>query len=363
MIGRVLVPIDGSELSVHALPYAAHVAAASRSALILMHAHLPVAMRKEAPYDLAPLADRLRSQGLEVDTVVRHAHRDETADVIRQTARDQGAGLIVMATHGRGGLGRWIYGSVADRVLRSTTVPVLLVPTAEDHAWPTDRPLRILVPLDGSSVAEEVIPSARALAITLRANVLLMRAVVPDIRPIFPDQGPGHPVVPRFDETNTRAYLWEAAEQFRDIPGTVDIRVCLGQPAAMIARTARLDEADLIAMTTRARGGFSRWALGSVATDTLRRARLPILLTRPTAIHHEEPIVGPLPEVVPAEALAADGATTVTLSPYEQEVLCEALELLMYSAHGDGSLTRSLQALIEKVRPGGRQAASASGRH
>lgn len=350
MIARVLVPVDGSELSEHALPYAVRVASAARSVLVLMYAHLPIAVRKEPPYDLAPLAARLRSQGLEVETVVRHAHRDETADVIQQVARDQGAGLIVMATHGRGGLGRWIYGSVADKVLRQATVPVLLVPSTPDHAWPTDRPLRVLVPLDGSTFAEEAVAPAAELASVLGANLMLIRAVPTDPRPIFPDHGSLAPVVPRVDEATARSYLRDVAAELTGVAGTVDLRVALGPPATLIARTARTEQIDLIAMTTRARGGVSRWALGSVATDTLRRARLPMLLIRPTALRREEAAMPPIAQAV-AAVPPTNGSVAVTLSPHEQEVICEALELLIYSTHGDPAMVHSVREVLQKVRP------------
>ena len=81
MIQRVLVPVDGSAFSLHALQYAVRIASAAQAVMVLMHARLPIAVRKEPAYDLLPLAQRLRSEGLEVETLVRRAHRDEAADV------------------------------------------------------------------------------------------------------------------------------------------------------------------------------------------------------------------------------------------------------------------------------------------
>ena len=84
-----------------------------------------------------------------------------------------------MSTHGHGGLGRWLYGSVADEVLRRVPVPVLLVSAVCAQTWAQDQPLRVVAPLDGSDLAEEALGPARDLAATLGNELLLLGVVEP----------------------------------------------------------------------------------------------------------------------------------------------------------------------------------------
>ena len=82
-----------------------------------------------------------------------------------------------MSTHGRSGIGRWLYGSVADQILKEVHVPVVLVSTACYHRWEDDRPFRFLVPLDGSLRSETALGPARELAEAFRPELLLVRAI------------------------------------------------------------------------------------------------------------------------------------------------------------------------------------------
>ena len=79
------------------------------------------------------------------------------ADVIYETAASTQANLIVMSTHGHGGLGRWLYGSVADEVLGRVPVPILFVSAVCTQLWAADQPVRVVVPLDGSDLAEQAL--------------------------------------------------------------------------------------------------------------------------------------------------------------------------------------------------------------
>lgn len=142
MYTRILVPLDGSELAEIALPHAVAVAKQSGAAVRLLRVlpTLPPAVLPEGAYldweqiqrdavaearsYLEQVRGRLAAEGLDVATELRTG---EAADVVIETARELGADLIVMATHGRSGLGRWVLGSVADRVVRAAHVPVLLI--------------------------------------------------------------------------------------------------------------------------------------------------------------------------------------------------------------------------------------------
>src|SRR5688572_20459348 len=154
MLRTILVPLDGSDLAARAVPYASALAGSAGTKLVLMRA-LPRQVSGRLPDDrdetLAELtmdAAVLRAIGVSAETVVRciqHFHASDIGEAISAAAEEQRADLIVMSTHGRSGLGRWLYGSATDSVLRRTSTPVLLVPPHADRPLPNARPIRLLV--------------------------------------------------------------------------------------------------------------------------------------------------------------------------------------------------------------------------
>src|SRR5207253_6772950 len=125
-----------------------------------------------AQAEFQSVIDGLRKDGLDVEG---HFAEGPAADVIYAQAAASRASLIVMSTHGHGGLGRWLYGSVADEVLRRVPVPVLLVSAVcTPTTWCMDKPARVVVPLDGSSLAAEALQPARDLAVALGGEMLLL---------------------------------------------------------------------------------------------------------------------------------------------------------------------------------------------
>ncbi len=301
MARAMLVPLDGSPLAERALPYAEALARKTGAPLALVRA-VPFLARpatdepyptlaeardaaaREARDYLDGVAARLTARGVAAETAVPYA--DEAEGIIEE-ARRRGADPIVMATHGRGGLGRWVYGSVAEAVLARTPVPLLLV-----RAWAPegaaalagDRPL-LLAPLDGSPFAEAALPVAEGLADRLGGDLLLLRAV---LRP-GPDFGPGWfaaPLLrdePAADEGAARDYLRRVAEGFARRGRTVQTELRAGAPAEVIAAIGRERGAALAVMATRGYTGAERALLGSVADATLRHGSLPLLLVRPPA--------------------------------------------------------------------------------
>jgi nucleotide-binding universal stress UspA family protein len=297
MCKPMLVPLDGSPLDELALSHAAPLAQMAGTPLHLVRA-VPAlsptvlsgaealslalaqqaASRADAQAALARTATRLRQQGLVVHTHVRFGR---PADVILETSREHGIGLLVLATRGRGGIERAWEGSVADEVVRWAEVPVLLVRAGDARTWPRRRPPRLLVALDGSAFAEAVLGSAAELAGVLGAELRLVRVVAPPRRLVYapgPHTGAG---LAEKDLAHARAYLEGIAASF---PATrrVTMRVALGaRPAASLARIAREEQVDLVALATHGRGGLARLALGSVATATLQRTPVPLLVVRP----------------------------------------------------------------------------------
>jgi nucleotide-binding universal stress UspA family protein len=301
MVRTVLVPLDGSELAGRALPFAVRLARAGEGRLVLLRAAhartLPgtdaapgqVAAVEHAEDELGAVAEQIRAYGI---TTEPHVYYDDPAVAIVDGARRQRADLIVMSTHGRGGLGRWLYGSVADRVIRQSEVPVLLVPAVATRPWPRDSLLRILLPLDGSELAEAAIGPAETLAGVIGARLTVLRVVVPPPPSLY---GEGYAFIP-FDQeaelTEARKYLDEVADRLRtsgrlrDDGRMFEVRTAVGEPVAEIAEAAR-QGADVIAMATHGEGGLARLLMGSVATGVLQRAGVPLLLVRPTTVHEQ----------------------------------------------------------------------------
>jgi nucleotide-binding universal stress UspA family protein len=192
-----------------------------------------------------------------------------------------------MATHGRSGLGRWVYGSVAEAVLRQAPVPLLLVRAWQPATTATFDPRPcLLVPLDGSRYAETALPAASRLARQLAGALLLVRAV--------PVAGAGTaldwalaPDLAIETAALARAatdYLDRIADRLRRTGVMVDYLARSGEPAAVIEAVGQERAAALIVMTTHGRTGLQRLALGSVADAVLRQQDRPLLLVRPPGL-------------------------------------------------------------------------------
>jgi nucleotide-binding universal stress UspA family protein len=290
----ILVPLDGSALAEQALPFAEALAEASGSPLLLLCASyvasvpgLDVAEEQarvvtDAELYLRRVATRLKRRGIAVETCAPYGMAGQ---VIAREARVRRAWLIVMATHGRGGLERALFGSVADGVVRQSPVPVLLL-----RAWHSgDSRARllgagpILVPLDGSAYAEEVLPIARALVSALETRMILAQAIPPPDTALTPD---GMAVAlftedPVVAERAAREYLARLAATFAEQGATIETIVRHGEPAATIAAIAEEQGAALTVLATHGRTGLDRLLMGSVAERIVRHGATPVLLVRP----------------------------------------------------------------------------------
>ena len=318
----ILVPLDGSSFSERALPTATALARATGAGLVLVRtasasvppgahpadlqgrqiqkedlyvsadvggAGLPAAQIRaveEAELYLDGIADRLAEQGLQVEAAVPYA---AAAEGILTEIDVQSADLVVMCTHGRSGLGRWIFGSVAEEVLAHSPVPVLLVRPTGTPVTLSAEPgkFRLLVPLDGSAFAEAALPHAAKLAQALGGSILLVCAVAPPVRP-YNDMmaiptGTDEDMDRLVEEERKRAerYLASAGERLLQSGLSVETVVCKGAPADTILQQALATSARLIIMATHGRTGLRRLLLGSVAHEVVHRSLLPVLLVRP----------------------------------------------------------------------------------
>jgi nucleotide-binding universal stress UspA family protein len=292
----ILVPLDGSPLAEQALPYA--------QALLAPGAELTLLEVVENPEPIHGMSGRLIVPVEDVQRMLeRQAHDDlkkaeatlrgaqprarlevaggNPAEEILRVAAEQGVDLIAMTTHGRGAFGRWVFGSVADRVARSSPVPVLLVRPSEGEPRPvTIR--RLVVPLDGSALAEEALPTAQVLATRLGVPMHLITVI--DIMRLIPAElGP----VVAFDaavyeetlsqlDAGAAALLAETSERLERDGLHTSSQVAHGSPYMTIADAVH--DGDLIVMTSHGRSGVQRWLLGSVAEKLVREAPVPVVL-------------------------------------------------------------------------------------
>lgn len=286
-IERILVPLDGSTLAERALPYAAMLGRILHARLELARAVFPNLTREVEPLPeelkvaetagpaLEALAQKLRTGSLPVTC---HVCYGRAAPAIVDCVAQLGVGLIVMSTHGRSGISRWVYGSVADEVLRTAPVPIVLVPSVCERVWSDHSFGRILVPLDGSPFAEEALGPASELALAAGAELLLVKLV--EI-PVSGEVSPYLAVDPEAELAQAREYLNRVAGDLRARGLAVDSYAATGAPPSTLPFLACERKVDLIAMATHGRGGLARLVLGSVATSTVQHSLLPILLTRP----------------------------------------------------------------------------------
>jgi nucleotide-binding universal stress UspA family protein len=295
-----MVPLDGSAFAERALAYGVGLAKASGGELLLIRVVVPPRYPAEYRHEgwLRAMAeaecylDGLVGRPVSDVTVKAATYYGDPAIAIVNEVSRRPVDLLVMSTHGRAGLGGGLYGSVAEQVFRHLDVPALIVPPECRAVWPVDRRLRILVPLDGSELAAEVLPPARDLAGVLDAELRFLRVVAP---PTFkhvegyPDLGgvPRHVAV-----GEAKSYLETLAANVNAEGPTVTTEVVESTDiASTIAGAAPAAHTDVIAMATHGRSGVARLVMGTVAAGTIQRATVPILLVRPSPMHR--PLVPP----------------------------------------------------------------------
>ena len=309
MYQSILVPLDGSAAAEHALPTALSLARRFEAALKIVHVHAPVwgAYGEGGLYDA--IVDRELREEMQayLDGVIQRLSEVTNVSLssvlldglvtgaINRHAMESGVDLVVMTTQGRGPVARFWLGSVADRLVRQLTIPILFVRPQEVDADLTQEPKfgRMLIPLDGSQLAEQILEPAAALAAATNAEVTLLR-VVQQFTPesYDPDSGRVSGIRPalltqlqevdRQEWKRAEDYLDQLAERLRTRSLTVETRVVSHvRPATAILDDASTHGVDLIALATHGRGGLKRLLVGSVADKVLRGATTPVLVYRP----------------------------------------------------------------------------------
>ena len=307
MYTRIVVPLDGSDISEQVIPYAR--AFASRLSLpvtLLMaiepehptigqslnpelHSHETEAHRAgHAQGYLSSVATRMQGAGIETGTVV--ARIEPARSIVDEAAQDPG-NLIAMSSHGRAGFARWWMGSVADKVLHMADNPLLIVRSqAHQTISPEQVPELLIVPVDGSNEAEEILPHVVYLASRMDIPVYLVQVTISEAEyyqamsmglRVLPPSLPSFRSFSDRVEGDARDYVSDVKRRLQQQGvASVEAQLFQGAPADCIADLAATHPHSLVAMTTHGRSGVGRMILGSVAERVVRQSGGPVLLVR-----------------------------------------------------------------------------------
>lgn len=296
MYQRMLVPMDGSPLCERVLPYVRELAKGLQLPVHLFRVFDPqpeffypdirhyqerleaaAQLRQQIEESLDKIKSSLQDLGLDASSTVHdpgpasheghsgeHVIGDPAHHIVDEAAKEAGT-LIVMCTHGRSGVGRWIMGSVTDKVLHATTNPLLIVRAATVGRAPAEHQIdSVVVPLDGSALAERILPHAVFVAQGLGLKVRPVRVTPTDIA-----------------DADAAHHLREVRERLeQDGVATAAEQVLHGDPANVIVDLTEETPGSLVAMTTHGRSGIARWVVGSVAERVIHYAASPVLVVR-----------------------------------------------------------------------------------
>jgi nucleotide-binding universal stress UspA family protein len=297
--GPILIPLDGSPLAEGALAYGVAFAKALGERVVLVTAWegtetevasdfptMALEIEQKANDYYSAYLDGIRTRlGPSVQVETRVVAGD-AAEQILKAAEDTKARLLVIATHGRSGIGRWMYGSTASRLLRESQVPLVAVgPHALQRSTADVSLQHVMVPLDGSPLSEAALPVAKTLAAALKARLTLVRVVRWAVQ-TYPYSLPDA-YIPQVDqelEAGAKAYLQRQEADVKGLP--VDAFVVRGAVADGLMDVTEKQSVDLVVMTTHARRGLARAALGSTA-DRMLQGKAPVLLVPPEAAEHK----------------------------------------------------------------------------
>lgn len=283
MENRYLVPLDGSELAEHAIPWAQAFAEAFEARVELFRCCEPLASVYMLPEFAAPAPVYFDQTAMhkQIDeyldsvagtlpkglTIKTRCEGDATTAILERAESDE-VDTVVVASHGRGGIGRWLLGSVTTKVVRGARKPVLVITSSTEECQAPDIK-RVLLPLDGSPTSEAAIPKAVEIAKRFRAELVLYRGVNHSLL--------GDPKVDsavKLEIGRAQDYLDNVREKYADVT-TVTV-VDIARPSEGILKQA--EECDLIVMSSHGRSGVQRWLLGSVAEKVIQSAKEPVLV-------------------------------------------------------------------------------------
>jgi len=300
MYTRMIIPLDGSKVAEQVLPYGRFLAKALMIPVELLGVvdpetlvafsnpaqgrHLDTLVAETMSATAIYLESTARSfQGVQVKSSVAKGKPED--EVIQNAAGDKNT-LIVMATHGRSGIQRWLLGSIADKVLHGATNHLLLIRASDQGKTDGEAPLKtMIVPLDGSALAEQAFPDVVDLAKKMQLQVVLVRAYA--LPPAISGEDYGYYSAELLDhlESEARDYLQRKVNEIKQKGITsVTSVVNTGYGAEEIITLARNTPDNLITMCTHGRSGMKRWVLGSVTDRVVRHSGDPVLIIQSDAI-------------------------------------------------------------------------------
>ncbi len=299
MFERILLPLDGSQLSEMAVPYAEHFARGSSSEIILLNTcrsdlkpyqHMHQAYLDQLANNIQRRIRKTRLKHI-LPSVRAKVLVGEPADVICDYVQRDGITIIVMAAFGGSGLKTWQLGSVADKVVRTVNVPTLLVRAKNVRPAGDKKKLisRILVTLDGSDASKLSVPYALELAKRPETSITLFGMVERadyysthvSFIPYTEHMAEQYARMDVAAEKNAHAYLISVEKELREEGARVTHVVTLGfSPAHDIVEQEDKTNADLLVIATRGSSGKNHWVFGSVAEKVLRGGKLPLLLVK-----------------------------------------------------------------------------------
>jgi len=278
MVKKILTALDGSKTSESVIPHLELLLASEDADVTLVQVvsgNAPERLHQATAY-LNRVAAGLRAKGAVVETDVRSG---APAFELANLAAGGGFSLLLMCSRGKSGLKRILLGSVAEEVLRRSTVPVMIVHPQSKPAEKS-RPRKIVVPLDGSARSASILPHVAALAKAFGARLLFMTIVEPRAKS-------GYPV-----EIVARNLFREQKKLHRlGIPTELAIRY--GDPVEEILSFSDVQKADLIALSTHGRSGMERARYGSVTESVLRKCAIPLLILRTAGKFVADPMKAP----------------------------------------------------------------------
>ncbi len=287
-MNKILVPLDGFELSEKVLNHIEVLAKRTNADIILLRVvpfsfpskliplrKIGAKIDKEAFDYLFSINAKLGEKGIKGEVFVREGNEP---GVICDFAREKKVDLIAMSTHGRGGIKRWALGSVANKVIQTSPVPILLYRIAEEKVTPSHYK-NVLIPVDGSHLSENIFPQARYLVELFKAKVWFLYVINTHLIESFALLGKS--TSEKELTENIQNYFSALEKRLKEAKATnYEIIIKKGDPAETICNFAEENEIDLIAMSTHGRGGITRWSLGSVADKVVRGSTKPVLLIR-----------------------------------------------------------------------------------
>ena len=288
MYSKILVPLDGSELAEQALSHAEGIAKRFNGEAILLTTFVP-GDRLEHPLKsyMEEKVEELQSSGIKASPLYVQG---DAATAIIDFAESNNIGLIILTTHGCTGDRCWPLGSISSKVLQRSHVPTLLIRPGQPGTAPVEKDLRkILIALDGSPIAEVIIPYVEGLIKGADSELVLLMIIEPIVLPhmaTYRDHEKFHDELMARAEKEAETYLSKIESDLRNKGIKVSSALMQGKPNQAILQYAEDNSITLIALTTHGYSGISRWVYGSVASHIIEGSPKPVLLVRPPLPTH-----------------------------------------------------------------------------